>query len=105
MRGRAVFQPIGFDAFGIHTENYALKVGEDPTTLTARTVERYRGQLRRLGAAWDWRHEVVTSDPAYYRWTQWLFLRLHEAGLAEWRGGPGGRGPQRLPLRGTQPPA
>jgi leucyl-tRNA synthetase len=82
MRGRALFQPIGFDAFGIHTENYALRVGEDPTTLTARTVERYRGQLRRLGAAWDWSHEIVTSDPAYYRWTQWLFLRLHRAGLA-----------------------
>jgi leucyl-tRNA synthetase len=88
MRGRVVFQPIGFDAFGIHTENYALRVGEDPTTLTARTVERYRGQLRRLGAAWDWSHEVVTSDPAYYRWTQWVFLRLHEAGLAVWREAP-----------------
>ena len=88
MRGRAVFQPIGFDAFGIHTENYALRVGEDPTTLTARTVERYRGQLRRLGAAWDWGHEVVTSDPAYYRWTQWVFLRLHEAGLAVRREAP-----------------
>jgi leucyl-tRNA synthetase len=88
MRGRVVFQPIGFDAFGIHTENYALRVGEDPTTLTARTVERYRGQLRRLGAAWDWGHEVVTSDPAYYRWTQWVFLRLHEAGLAVWREAP-----------------
>jgi leucyl-tRNA synthetase len=88
MRGRALFQPIGFDAFGIHTENYALRVGEDPTTLTARTVERYRDQLRRLGAAWDWRHEVVTSDPAYYRWTQWLFLRLHGAGLAVHREAP-----------------
>jgi leucyl-tRNA synthetase len=88
MRGRAVFQPIGFDAFGIHTENYALRVGEDPTTLTARTVERYRGQLRRLGAAWDWDHEIVTSDPAYYRWTQWVFLRLHEAGLAVLREAP-----------------
>jgi leucyl-tRNA synthetase len=85
MRGRAVFQPIGFDAFGIHTENYALKVGEDPTTLTTRTLRRYRDQLRRLGAAWDWDHEIVTSDPAYYRWTQWVFLRLHEAGLAVWR--------------------
>jgi leucyl-tRNA synthetase len=88
MRGRAVFQPIGFDAFGIHTENYAIRVGEDPTTLTARTVARYREQLRRLGAAWDWAHEVVTSDPAYYRWTQWVFLRLHEAGLAVWREAP-----------------
>jgi len=88
MRGRNVFQPIGFDAFGIHTENYALRVGEDPTTLTARTVDRYRGQLRRLGAAWDWGHEVVTSDPAYYRWTQWLFLRLYRAGLAVRRDAP-----------------
>ena len=82
MRGRTVFQPIGFDAFGIHTENYALRVGEDPATLTGRTIVRYRGQLERLGAAWDWDHSVTTSDPAYYRWTQWLFLRLHEAGLA-----------------------
>jgi leucyl-tRNA synthetase len=88
MRGRKVFQPIGFDAFGIHTENYALRVGEDPTTLTARTVERYRGQLRRLGAAWDWDHELVTSDPRYYRWTQWLFLRLYRAGLAVRREAP-----------------
>jgi leucyl-tRNA synthetase len=88
MRGRMVFQPIGFDAFGIHTENYALRVGENPTTLTARTVERYRGQLRRLGVAWDWGHEVVTSDPAYYRWTQWLFLRLYRAGLAVRREAP-----------------
>ena len=82
MRGRTVFQPIGFDAFGIHTENYALRVGEDPATLTGRTIVRYRGQLERLGVAWDWDHSVTTSDPAYYRWTQWLFLRLHEAGLA-----------------------
>jgi leucyl-tRNA synthetase len=88
MRGRRVFQPIGFDSFGIHTENYALRVGEDPNTLTVRTVERYRGQLRRLGAGWDWGHEVVTSDPRYYRWTQWLFLRLYRAGLAVQRESP-----------------
>jgi leucyl-tRNA synthetase len=88
MRGRKVFQPIGFDSFGIHTENYALRVGEDPTTLTRRTVERYRGQLRRLGAGWDWGHEVVTSDPSYYRWTQWLFLRLYRQGLAVRRAAP-----------------
>jgi leucyl-tRNA synthetase len=88
MRGRKLFQPIGFDSFGIHTENYALRVGEDPNTLTVRTVERYRGQLRRLGVAWDWGHEVVTSDPRYYRWTQWLFLRLYRAGLAVQRESP-----------------
>jgi len=88
MRGREVFQPIGFDSFGIHTENYALRVGEHPATLTARTIERYRGQLRRLGVAWDWDHEIVTSDPSYYRWTQWIFLRLYAAGLAVRRHAP-----------------
>ena len=82
MRGRSVFQPIGFDAFGIHTENYALKVGEHPARLTSRTVANYRRQLRRLGTAFAWDREVVTSDPAYYRWTQWIFLRLFDAGLA-----------------------
>jgi leucyl-tRNA synthetase len=88
MRGRPVFQPIGFDAFGIHTENYALKAAQRPDALTARTVANYRRQLRSLGAAWSWRHEVVTCDPAYYRWTQWVFLRLFEAGLAERRTAP-----------------
>ncbi|HYT29875.1 MAG TPA: class I tRNA ligase family protein, partial [Actinomycetota bacterium] len=66
MRGRHVFQPMGFDSFGIHTENYALKVGENPRALTERTVANYRSLLGRLGAAWDWDHEVVTSDPSYY---------------------------------------
>jgi len=82
MRGRHVFQPMGFDSFGIHTENYALKVGENPRALTERTVANYRSLLGRLGAAWDWDHEVVTSDPSYYRWTQWVFLQLFRAGLA-----------------------
>jgi leucyl-tRNA synthetase len=82
MRGRTVFQPIGFDSFGIHTENYALRLGQHPAPLTARTIARYREQLMRIGAAWDWGHQVSTSDPAYYRWTQWLFLRLYRAGLA-----------------------
>ena len=81
MRGRAVFQPLGFDAFGINAENYALRVGEHPATLIRRTAANYRRQLSRVGCAWDWTG-VVTSDPAYYRWTQWLFLRLFEAGLA-----------------------
>ena len=88
MRGRSVFQPIGFDSFGIHTENYALKVGEHPRTLTARTIAHYREQLERLGAAWAWGQELATSDPAYYRWTQWVFLRLYRAGLAVRREAP-----------------
>ena len=82
MRGKQVFQPMGFDSFGIHTENYALRVGENPKTLTARTVANYRRQLRRLGAAWAWSSEIVTRDPSYYRWTQWVFLQLYRAGLA-----------------------
>ena len=81
MRGRAVFQPMGFDSFGIHTENYALKIGEHPAALTERTIANYRRQLSRVGCAWDWTG-VVTSDPSYYRWTQWLFLQLFRAGLA-----------------------
>src|SRR5437868_12775762 len=56
MRGRDVFQPIGFDSFGINAENYALKVGENPRSLIARTVDNYRRQLRHIGAAWDWDH-------------------------------------------------
>jgi leucyl-tRNA synthetase len=90
MRGRAVFQPIGFDAFGIHTENFALKRGIRPDTLTRRTVANYRRQLRAIGAGWAWRQEVVTCDPRYYRWTQWVFLRLFEAGLAVRREAPVG---------------
>jgi len=82
MRGHAVFQPMGFDSFGIHTENYAIKTGEHPTRLTTKTIDAYRGQLRRLGCAFDWSREIVTSDPSYYRWTQWVFLQLYRAGLA-----------------------
>jgi len=82
MCGRAVFQPIGFDSFGIHTENYAISVGERPDRLTARTMANYSRQLRRMGATWAWRNRLATSDPGYYHWTQWIFLRLFEAGLA-----------------------
>ncbi len=83
MRGYEVFEPMGFDAFGIHTENYALKIDTNPMQLTARTTRRYREeQLSRIGAMFDWAHSVDTSQPAYYRWTQWLFLQLYKAGLA-----------------------
>ena len=88
MQGRSVFQPIGFDSFGIHTENYAIKVGEHPRTLTERTIANYRRQLTSLGAAWDWSREIVTSDPTYYRWTQWIFVKLYRAGLAVRREAP-----------------
>jgi leucyl-tRNA synthetase len=80
MRGDAVFQPIGFDAFGIHTENYALKIGEHPAVVTERTITRFSEQLSRIGCAWDWTRAVDTSRPEYYRWTQWILVKLFEAG-------------------------
>ncbi len=84
MRGYDVFEPMGFDAFGIHSENFAIKRGIHPTILTARNVTHFReGQLKRIGNRFDWAHEVDTTDPRYYRWTQWIFIQLFEAGLAE----------------------
>ena len=88
LHGDNVFQPMGFDAFGIHSENYALKIGQHPARVMRRAVTNFReNQLKKIGAMFDWDHQVNTSDPAYYHWTQWLFLRLFEAGLAEWRDG------------------
>lgn len=81
MRGRAVFQPIGFDAFGIHTENFALASGEHPARLTAHTTESFRRQFVRSGIAFDWSRAINTSQPGYYRWTQWILTRLYAAGL------------------------
>jgi leucyl-tRNA synthetase len=80
--GDDVFEPLGFDAFGIHSENYALKVGTHPAELIPRNIERFRTQLKRMGLMADWRYEVQTTDPRYYRWTQWIFLQLFRAGLA-----------------------
>ena len=82
LRGASVFEPLGFDAFGIHSENYALKVGVHPAELIPRNIENFRTQLRRAGLMVDWRYAVSTTDPSYYRWTQWIFLQLHKAGLA-----------------------
>src|SRR5689334_21554248 len=82
MRGHDVFQPMGWDAFGINAENYALKIGEHPATVIARTTANFRRQLSSFGCAWDWDACVDTSSPHYYRWTQWVFLRLYERGLA-----------------------
>ena len=81
-QGRNVFQPLGFDAFGIHSENYALKVGAHPMTMTPRNVANFRRQLDGAGLMIDWRYSVDTSQPDYYRWTQWVFLQLHKQGLA-----------------------
>src|SRR5450759_5136055 len=82
MHGDNVFFPIGFDAFGLPAENAAIKNRIHPREWTNRNIEAMRGQLRSMGATFDWDAEVVTADPAYYRWNQWLFLRFLEAGLA-----------------------
>jgi len=82
LQGHEVFEPIGFDAFGIHSENYALTIGVHPARLIPQNIATFRRQLRRFGGMFDWRHEVSTTDPRYYKWTQWLFLQLFKAGLA-----------------------
>src|SRR6266496_2889143 len=82
LQGFEVFEPMGFDAFGIHSENYALNVGTNPAKLIPQNIATFRRQLRRFGGMFDWRHELSTTDPAYYKWTQWLFLQLYKAGLA-----------------------
>jgi leucyl-tRNA synthetase len=89
MRGQDVFEPMGFDAFGIHSENFAIKRRIHPRLLTAENVERFREtQLKRSGCRFDWSHEVNTTDPRFYCWTQWIFLQLFKAGLAVRRKAP-----------------
>ncbi|BCX15067.1 MAG: leucine--tRNA ligase [Patescibacteria group bacterium] len=82
MHGKDVFQPIGYDSFGIHSENYALKIGEHPKKMLDRTTKHYEFQLKKLGHGYDWTKTVTVSEPNYYRFTQWLFLQLFKAGLA-----------------------
>jgi len=82
LMGYDVFEPMGYDAFGIHSENYALKVGINPAELIPRNIANFRRQLERIGGMFDWRHVLSTTDPAYYKWTQWVFLQLFKAGKA-----------------------
>ena len=88
LRGKTVFEPMGFDAFGIHSENFALKHGTHPMDLIPSNVKNFTRQLRRMGGMFDWSHSLDTTDPAYYRWTQWVFLQLFKAGLAEHKEAP-----------------
>ncbi|MCB1154515.1 leucine--tRNA ligase, partial [bacterium] len=88
-QGFDVFEPMGFDAFGIHSENFAIKTGTHPAKLIPANIHNFReNQLKRLGAIFDWDHEVDTTDPAYYKWTQWLFIQLYKAGLAYQKDAP-----------------
>lgn len=82
MKGFNVLYPIGWDAFGLPTENYAIKVKRPPQDITNENILKFREQLKKLGLSFDWRREVNTSDPSYYKWTQWIFLKLYEKGLA-----------------------
>ena len=82
MQGYNVLFPMGWDAFGLPTENYAIKNKIHPKIVTKNNVERFKGQLKSIGYSFDWNREVNTTDPGYYHWTQWIFLQLFNAGLA-----------------------
>jgi len=88
-QGYNVFEPMGFDAFGIHSENYAINVNSHPVKLVPNNIENFReNQLKRIGAMFDWSHQVDTTNPDYYRWTQWIFVQLYKAGLAYQKDAP-----------------
>lgn len=82
MQGYNVFQPMGFDAFGLPAENYAIKTGIHPKDSTLKNIDTMEKQLKAMGAMFNWDNEVITCMPEYYKWTQWIFLKLYEKGLA-----------------------
>ncbi len=81
-RGFNVLHPMGWDSFGLPAEQYAVRTGTHPAITTKKNVDTYRRQLKSLGFSYDWHREVATSDPEYYKWTQWIFTKLYEKGLA-----------------------
>jgi len=81
-KGFHVLHPMGWDAFGLPAENYAIKTGTHPAITTAANIDRFREQLKKFGFAFDWNREIDTTNPDYYKWSQWIFLKLFEAGLA-----------------------
>ncbi|MCX6714498.1 MAG: leucine--tRNA ligase [Candidatus Uhrbacteria bacterium] len=82
MRGKNVLCPIGYDAFGLPAENYAIKTGVHPSVTTKAAIENFHNQMQSLGLSFDWSREISTADPEYYKWTQWLFLLFYKNGLA-----------------------
>ena len=80
--GHNVLYPMGWDAFGLPTENYAIKTGTHPREATQQNIATFKRQLKSIGFSFDWSREVDTTDPNYYKWTQWIFLQLFKAGLA-----------------------
>ena len=83
MEGCNVLFPIGWDAFGLPTENYAIKNKVHPAIVTKKNIDHFREQLQKIGFSFDYSREVNTTDPSYYRWTQWIFLQLFKHGLAK----------------------
>ena len=79
MRGFNVLHPMGWDAFGLPAEQYAIKTGQHPAVTTARNIAKFKKQLQDIGFAYDWQREVNTTDPGYYRWTQWIFLQIYHS--------------------------
>ena len=79
MRGVNVLHPMGWDAFGLPAEQFAIKTGQHPSVATATNIERFKAQLKKVGFSYDWQREINTTDPEYYRWTQWIFLKLYQA--------------------------
>ncbi len=73
-----VFQPMGFDAFGLPAENFAIKTGIHPWDSTEKNIKTMEEQLKAMGAMFNWENEVITCTPEYYKWTQWIFLKLYE---------------------------
>ena len=88
MQGYNVFHPMGFDAFGLPAENYAIKTGIHPQDSTLKNIETMEKQLKEMGASFDWDYELATCMPDYYKWNQWLFLKLYEKGLAYRKNAP-----------------
>jgi len=82
LQGYNVLYPIGWDAFGLPTENYAIKTGKDPRVVTKKNSDTFRRQIKSLGISFDWSREINTTDPKYYKWTQWIFLQFLKKGLA-----------------------
>ncbi len=82
MNGKQVFFPVGWDAFGLPAENYAIKTGVPPVQTTKNAIDTFRRQIKRIGISYDWANEIATCHPEYYRWTQWIFLQLYKKGLA-----------------------
>ena len=88
LRGQNVLHPMGWDAFGLPAENYAIKNKIHPRIATERNIENMKRQLREIGAMYDWSREISTTDPSYYRWTQWIFLQMYGRGLAYRKAAP-----------------